>query len=634
MDLIIKSLISALDKGIHDLRPEPDHEQTKPATRAYYDLKTALVQKFGAASELLAALEGLEKKPGSTGRQEVLKEELAAVRADRDAALLALAQTLLDRIGAGAGGQQPVSPIIPLQRLPRANYFNNREPEIDQLLAELRPGAVVGLHGPGGIGKSALATGAIWALAPQQQPPEAFPDGIVYYNFYTQPRVDLALARIARAFGEEPIPTAYEAGQRVLAGRQALLLLDEVEHADDLAGLLALQGRCGVLMTARQALAIPDLEITWQAIWPLPLERAISLLAMWNDGQHLAEATAKQICELVGCSPLAIRLAGHYLAATQENQQAYLSWLAQSPLAEMTPTQRQSQGISFVIEHSLAQVNEMARQVLGIVGLLAPLPFDERAISQALTIQAQPGLLSTIKGIFKQQSGVRRPDIRPALQALVNFGLLRWVGQHPEVSHSLIHTYARQHLSASDEVVRQVATYYTALAWRQSALGAEGYERLEAERPHMLKILSEALERKDWEAAHGLAASIEDYLDRQGHLVERVIANEAGLIAAWQLGHPSEGAWLGNLGDTYRTMGHAKWAIEHFKKALDTARQEGDPYGQGNSLGNLGLAYRDLGQIEQAREYLKQSQAIFERVNSPSADLVRDWLQELEEWDE
>jgi tetratricopeptide (TPR) repeat protein len=78
-------------------------------------------------------------------------------------------------------------------------------------------------------------------------------------------------------------------------------------------------------------------------------------------------------------------------------------------------------------------------------------------------------------------------------------------------------------------------------------------------------------------------------------------------------------------------MGHAKWAIEHFEKALATARQNSDRHSEANSLGNLGLAYRDLGQIERARQYLKQALAIFEKIRSPSADYVREWLAELEE---
>ena len=146
-----------------------------------------------------------------------------------------------------------------------------------------------------------------------------------------------------------------------------------------------------------------------------------------------------------------------------------------------------------------------------------------------------------------------------------------------------------------------------------------------------MSLLIQCLEAEDWEAAYSLATAVEDYLDRRGFWIERVIANEAGLIAAWQLRRPSEGAWLGNLGDAYRTMGQTDWAIKHFEKALTIARQTGNKNSEANSLGNLGLAYRDLGQVEQARLYLQQSLAIFERINSPSADLVRDWLAEVEE---
>ncbi|NJN94050.1 MAG: tetratricopeptide repeat protein, partial [Anaerolineales bacterium] len=209
--------------------------------------------------------------------------------------------------------------------------------------------------------------------------------------------------------------------------------------------------------------------------------------------------------------------------------------------------------------------------------------------------------------------------------------LLRQAGERYEVSHSLIHSYARQQLPAPAKSIRRLAACYVALAWEQSALGREGYARLDADRPHLLRVLTGCVEQEEWEAAYGLAAAIEEYLDRQEYLAERVIANEVGLMAAWQLGRPNEGDWLGNLGDTYRTMGHARWAIEHFEQALNTARQNGDRHSEGNSLGNLGLAYRDLGQTERAGQYLRQALAIFEKVRSPSADYVRQWLSELED---
>jgi hypothetical protein len=75
----------------------------------------------------------------------------------------------------------------PLERPLRARYFTNREEELEKLLADLQPGRVVTLCGPGGIGKSALAAEALWALAPADEPPERFPDGIFMHQFYNQP---------------------------------------------------------------------------------------------------------------------------------------------------------------------------------------------------------------------------------------------------------------------------------------------------------------------------------------------------------------------------------------------------------------------------------------------------------------
>jgi tetratricopeptide (TPR) repeat protein len=623
VDLITKSIVTVLNAGV--IGDTAESNQNLAAVKAYKTLKQVLSRKFGASSDLLDAIERLEKKPVSAGRQEVLMEEIAAVKADRDLELLAITQTLLDGLQAKPG----LKPVIPLQRPARINHFAGREVELDHLLTSLQPGQVVALYGPGGVGKSALAAAAIWKIAPRNDPPPDFPDGIVYHNFYNQPRVDIALAKIARAFGQDPMPTAYDAAEGVLSDRQALLVLDGVEQADDLPGLLAIHGKCGVLITSRY----PQDGVTIQQdVPPLPASHALDLLRTWSEAKSVDRAAGQRLCELLGRSPLAICLAGRYLATKPEKIIEYLDWLEQTDLANLELGQRQEESIPRLIEHSLAQVSETARQALGVVGLLALSPFDEYAVIKALMAESPHGLLSTLKGIFnKQKSEERQLNMASALTELANYGLLWWTGHQAEVSHPLVHTYARQHLSPPPEVVKRLAAYYTTLAWDQTALGPEGYARLDTDRLHFMNVLNESLERGNWEAAHGLAAAIEDYLDRQGYWIERVIANEAGLVAAWQLGRPSEGAWLGNLGDTYRTMGHAKWAIEHFKKALDTAYQAGDPYSEGNSLGNLGLAYRDLGQIDQARQYLKQSLAIFERINSPSSELVRDWLLELED---
>ncbi len=86
--------------------------------------------------------------------------------------------------------QAPAStprPDVPHQLPPRADYFTDRTEALKQLLADLQPGRVVTLCGPGGIGKTALATEALNRLELDR-----FPDGIVWHNFYNQPPLAIA----------------------------------------------------------------------------------------------------------------------------------------------------------------------------------------------------------------------------------------------------------------------------------------------------------------------------------------------------------------------------------------------------------------------------------------------------------
>ena len=53
---------------------------------------------------------------------------------------------------------------------------------------------------------------------------------------------------------------------------------------------------------------------------------------------------------------------------------------------------------------------------------------------------------------------------RQMLGELINLGLLKRLDKHYEVSHALIHTYARQRMAVSVEVANRMALYYAAWA--------------------------------------------------------------------------------------------------------------------------------------------------------------------------
>ena len=174
-----------------------------------------------------------------------------------------------------------VDPHVPLQKPRRTEHFTGRAAELATLLDELQPSKTATLCGPGGMGKSALAAEALWTLAPGDEPPARFPDGILFHTFYHQPQAALALEAIARAYGVDPRPSPRDAARLALSGRTALLVLDGAEAADDLEAVLEVAGNCGVLITTRRHEQAPDAA---QEITPLPRDESLDLLRAWAGG--------------------------------------------------------------------------------------------------------------------------------------------------------------------------------------------------------------------------------------------------------------------------------------------------------------------------------------------------------------
>ncbi len=475
-------------------------------------------------------------------------------------------------------GGRPIR--IPFQRPPPVEDFIDREEELTKLLVDLQPGRVVTLCGPGGIGKSALASKAVWTLAPEDSLPDLFPDGIIYYSFDRRAETAYAYEHIVRSYDEEARDTSQAAALRTLSQRQTLLILEGTEQAVDLPTLLQTRGDCAVLITSRRQ---SDAVAYKQDLQPLPMDVAMELLQASRGRQITERDAADGICEMLGGLPMAICLVGRYLSETGESLEEYLEWLRETPLEALDPDEVEDRlrSVPYLLERSLTQVGDEAVRVMALSGLLALSPFSQDVVAETLQFSTS--------------------SLRRALRRLMNFGLLRRVDKRYEVTHRLLHTYASQSLSVDEEASRRLVSYFIGLAENETEEGLPGYLRLDADREHMMRVLEWCLESKQWSLALGLVFAVDTYLDIRGHWVDRVTACESGLVAA----RLSENLWIEsacytNLGIAYHDLGEVKRAIEYHEKALEINIEIGDRAGESKCYTNLGVAYRGLGEVKRA----------------------------------
>lgn len=101
MDPITAALVAAVAK------------LAEPAIKdAYQGLKSLIVKKFGAQHEVVRAVENLEQKPQSTGRQQTVQEEVKSAAVEKDDQIVAAAQSLIEKIKAQPGGEAHIQQIV------------------------------------------------------------------------------------------------------------------------------------------------------------------------------------------------------------------------------------------------------------------------------------------------------------------------------------------------------------------------------------------------------------------------------------------------------------------------------------------------------------------------------------------
>jgi tetratricopeptide (TPR) repeat protein len=300
---------------------------------------------------------------------------------------------------------------------------------------------------------------------------------------------------------------------------------------------------------------------------------------------------ANEMVRLLGGLPLALLLAGRYLAQRRQQASEFVAWLQETGLDALHFADRPSKSIPLLMARSLEQVSATAQAAFGVAGVLALAPFDAEALAAGLD--------------------VTEPAVHQALGELVDYGLLLRPDDAYQMTHALAHAYARTHVPPGDTVVARLARYFAALAAAQSPNGPRGFAVLDPQRPHIVAVQAAALKAQQYDAVRRITWKLREYLDLKGYVINRLMVVQAGLEAAWAArDRYDEGQFLNELGLVHYSMGEHRRAVDMYVQALAVAREIGDREGEGNALGNLGNAYMALGETPRAIELYEHALAL------------------------
>jgi tetratricopeptide (TPR) repeat protein len=348
------------------------------------------------------------------------------------------------------------------------------------------------------------------------------------------------------------------------------------------------------------------------------LARSSSITLLQQLAPRLTDAEAIAIAEELGDLPLALQLAGSYLAQFERTKVAtYLTQLKSDVILQhpslagehdedvsLTAHDRHV-GRTFLVSYQHLDpenpTDALALQLLARAVCLAPgepIPID---------------LLLATAELDEDSTGGQR-----ALQRLINVGLLTTEGEDSVQLHRLIHALVQS--------VIQDATALTSveeeIIYRADVVNAGSYPGdMQPLIGHLHWLTRSSAKREDVEMAT-LCTNLGYHLYATGdYVMARSLYERALAICEQALGpaHPQTALSLNNLGLLLKTMGDYAAARPFLERSLVIAEQtlEPDDLDTALSLNNLGLLLKSTGDYVGAQPLYERALAIYEQVLGP-----------------
>jgi tetratricopeptide (TPR) repeat protein len=469
-------------------------------------------------------------------------------------------------------------------------------------------GARVAVSGPAGVGKSALVIRVAHSIAAD------FPDEQLYVNLGAGAGSPVtpaeALAGFLRALRvPEPYPDSLDersaAYRARLAGKRALVVLDNAGSMEQVRPLLAGSATCAVIVTSRRPLG--GLEGAFSRnLETLHPDEAVALLGKLAGAERVnAEPqAAREIAHYCEELPLAVRIAGGRLKNLPTRSVVWLAGRLADERTRLDELKLEDQALRASLTVSYAELSpEQARMFC----LLPALPGSD--FSTALTAGAAE---------LDEQAAER------LLDDLTEAQLLDATCDSRFELHDLTRLFAHEQLEQHPTLTPEAVADRTA-AWLRDhadkaacALSADGPAQqaamawFEVERESLTAAIETAHAKHDWDTTTAIALDLARFFSFRGYWEDWAHTGGLALHASRHAGDRTKGvaAALGNLADVYRRQ--ARWgeAIANYEMALAIHQELKDRRAEGQTLNDVGDVYADRGHWDQAIASYEQALAI------------------------